>query len=119
MPTESQLIARYLLGCDPPQELQDRYESACRQLFSADEPEMRFLRRHPWSLPMLDAGAGVLRPESIVRKKVFLMAAILEATPLYADFFLRPVKSLVWQAIRGAFKMAAGIPVFWLARRIG
>ncbi len=124
---ESILIARYLLDCEPAQELQERYEQANRLLFGeTTEPELRFLHRHPWALPFLDAGAGLLRPESIVRKKIFLMTAILEATTAHAEFFLqgsgsaaRLVGDLIWQGLRSALKITIGIPVFILARRIG
>ena len=52
------------------------------------------------------------------------MAAILEATPEHADFFLRPPDStwpllagLAWQGLRCAAKVAVGVPLFFVARR--
>lgn len=126
---ECALISRYLIGSEPPQELKDRYRAAHRILLGEDaaesvDPEMRFLRRHPWALPYLDAGAAVLRRESTVRKKTILMAAILEATPIHADFFLQPpdpvfklLCSLFWQGVRAVAKTAVGIPILLVARR--
>lgn len=129
--TESILIGRYLLGCDPPRELQERYVAAHRILYheqgkSAESPELRFIHHHPWALPFIDAGAGLLQPESVVREKILLMTAILEATPVYAEFFLpgrTPVLTLLldvtWQALRGGLKIVVGLPLFLWARGAG
>jgi hypothetical protein len=126
---ECALISRYLIGREPAQELKDRYRAAHRILLGdnaaeSDQPEMRFLRRHPWALPYLDAGAAILHKESILRKKTILMAAILEATLIHADFFLKPpdpvfklLCSLFWQGVRAVAKTAVGIPIFLVARR--
>jgi hypothetical protein len=127
--TECSLISRYLIGVDPPQEFKDRYRAGQRALFGEEslesaEPEMKFFRAHPWALPYLDAGAVVLNRESILRKKIILMTAILEASPAYAEFFLHapegPLKvwcSLVWQSVRSIVKMIIAVPVFLVARR--
>ena len=128
---ESILIGRYMLGCEPPRELQERYVVAHHILCNeqgqpAVSPELQFVHRHPWALPFIDAGAGLLQPASVVRKKIFLMTAILEATPVYAEFFLprrEPVLQLLldltWQALRGGLKIAIGLPLFLWARRVG
>jgi nucleoside-diphosphate-sugar epimerase len=122
---ESAMIARYLLGVEPPRELHDRYATAARKVLGDQtDPELIFVRRHPRTLPLVDAAAAWLRPQSAVRQRVFLMTAILEATPLYADFFLRPqpsgvrlVAELAWQSFRAGVKITCGIPVFLVARR--
>jgi len=126
---ECVLNARYLMDCEPPQELIDRYVEANRILFGKEiegrvEPELAFIHRNPHALPFIDAAAGLLRPQSIVRRKLFLTAAILEATPTYADFFLKrpePVLkllcSLVWQVAHSLVKVAIGVPLFIWARR--
>jgi hypothetical protein len=124
---ESALIGRYLLGVAPSPELAKRYAAAHQFLeLDPEEPELRFLHRNPRLLPFLDAAAGLLRPCSTLRKKVFLMAAILEATPEHVDFFLRKpaglwvtLATLVWQGSRCAGKLLLGIPLFLLARRVG
>jgi len=126
---ECLVFARYLLGKRPPQELVERYIAANRSLIREGEsgpggPELRFVRRHPSTLPFVDAAAGLLKPESLLRRKLLVMTAILEATPVYADFFLRepggPLSvfgKLLWQGIRSAVKITLGIPVFWVARK--
>ncbi len=47
-----------------------------------------FALRHPWSLPFLDAACGIMQPQGILRSKLLLMAAVLEASPEFADDFL-------------------------------
>jgi hypothetical protein len=126
---ECSLISRYLIGVDPPQEFKVRYREGQQALFGEEslesaEPEVKFLRAHPWALPYLDAGAVLLNRDSILRKKIILMTAILEASPAYVEFFLHapesPLKTwcgLVWQSARSIAKMIIAVPVFLVARR--
>ena len=86
-------FARYLVGRDPPAELVARYARANRLLFrrpasEADEALVAFVRRHPWSVSLLDAACGWLRPGARLREKIVVMAAVLETTPEFADEFL-------------------------------
>jgi NADH dehydrogenase len=122
---DSCILARYLLDVELPRELQYRYAAACLKLLGDQaDVEWRFVQRHTWALPFIDAGAGLLRPSSGVRQRVFLMAAILEATPLYADFFLAPrprvthlLLAMILQGMRYVVKVIVGIPIFMFARR--
>jgi len=125
---EGRQIARYLLDVEPSPEILDRYVAGCRKLWASvsEEPETRWWRRHPHWLPLLDAAAGLVRPQSLVRKKVLFMAALLEATPEHAGFFLRPPLRMPWLLVRlaasGAWAVAkavVGLPVLWWARRRG
>jgi hypothetical protein len=124
---EARQLARYLLGVEPTPAVTERYVSACRQLWgSTSEPVARWWRKHPCFLPVLDAAAGMMLPQSLLRKKVLLMAALLEATTEYTDFFLCPPPCWPWVlaivAGRGAWaatKIVAGWPVLWWARRMG
>lgn len=89
---EGRMFARYLVGRIPPEELVERYVAASRSLFPApggtDAAVVTFARRHPWSVGFLDAAAGLLHPGSLLRNKILVMAAILEASPAFADDFL-------------------------------
>src|SRR5262245_53060257 len=113
---ECRLLTRYLLDREPSQEMLGRYAAAHQALdLGTDEPELRFLHRYPRSLPLLDAATGILRPGSVVRKKVYLMAALLEATPEHAGFFLQEPGSVwptlacfLWQGIRSTIKAILG-----------
>jgi len=126
---EGRLLARYLLGReDVPAEAVERYEAACAALFgapdAAGEATSRFVARCPWSLPFVDAAAGLLDPHSLLRKKLFLMLAILETipelapcfTPRSSSRFLVLLKLGSW-ALLGGFKALLGIPLYLIARR--
>lgn len=122
---ECVLLTRYLLDREPSPELVARYEAAHSVLeLSGSDGELRFVHRHPWALAYLEAAAGFVSPRGVLRQKVYLMAAILEATPEHAEFFLRTpapfwplVAGLVWQGVRSAVKAALGLPLLLLARR--
>jgi len=123
---EAVRIARYLIGREPAAELVERYVAACARVFPAGKPsaEERYLVRSPKALPWLDAGATVLRPDSILRRKVLLMAAILEASPHHVDFFLRSPGSRVaaftelgLQGLRAVVAFVVGVPLFWWVTR--
>jgi hypothetical protein len=91
--TEAVLFARYLLDSEPAPALVDRYVAASEALLggseaSADVGTLRLARNSPRTLPFLDAATGILRPQSLLRKKLLLMASILEASPAFAPDFL-------------------------------
>lgn len=128
---EADLFSRYLLGADPAPELADRYARACDRLFptppsAPDAALVAFALRHPRLLPALDSAAAILRPGSLLRRKILVMAAILEATPSGADHFLpRPHTrmGLAFLLLRttasAAANLAVGVPALWLAQRSG
>ena len=89
---EAHLITRYLFGAAAPEALARRYvdANALGVLTPAGPPDealVDFARRRPWSIGYLDAACGVLRPDALLRRKVLLMAAILETSPAFARRF--------------------------------
>ena len=98
---EARTFTRYLIGRTPPPELVARYCEANATLFTAPVPAVEagivaFVRRHPWSVGLLDAAVGLRRPGSLLRNKILVMAAILETSPAFADDFLtRPLHPVV------------------------
>jgi hypothetical protein len=90
---EARLLSRYLVGAVPAEGLVARYVEACHTLFPAqgsprDEALLAFVRRHPWSVSLLDAACGLLWRGARLREKVLVMAAVLEASPDFAEEFL-------------------------------
>jgi len=59
---------------------------------------------------LLDAASGLLRPGSLLRNKILLMAAILETSPAFADEFLprdaRPLGLLLALVAHGTVAVA-------------
>ena len=90
---EARLFGRYLAGRVPPPELVARYVAAAGALFDSAVPPaeaavLRFVHRHAWSLGPLDAASGLLQPGGALRSRLLVMAAVLEASPEFADAFL-------------------------------
>lgn len=90
---EARIFGRYLGGRMPPPELIDRYVEANRVLRATsvsarDVALVAFVRRHPWTVSCLDAAAGFFARDGLLRSKLLVMAAILEASPAFADEFL-------------------------------
>ena len=90
---EARIFARYLVGRDPSPGHVERYVAASRTHFPDplapdDAAVLAWARRHPWSVGPLDAACGLVRPGGALRNRVLLMAAVLEATPDFADDFL-------------------------------
>lgn len=107
---EARIFGRYLGGRVPPPELIDRYVDANRILRPAaaaagavparDAAVLGFIRRHPWSVPYLDAGAGLLDRDGLLRSKLLVMTAILEASPAFAEEFLPRPSGRLSMAVR-------------------
>ncbi len=87
--SEAVVFGRYLVDREPSEALIDRYARANERLFGApghdDRVVLEFAVKHPWSLPMLDAAAGLTAAGSLLRKKLLVMTAIVETTPELVD----------------------------------
>lgn len=126
---EARLFARYLLDCEPPPDMVDRYIDANRKLgidavIAYDTKIMEFALTHSWSVPFLDAAAGFLQPDALLRKKIYVMAAVLEASPQYVKDFLPAYLSalmlfvqLIRSGLLAGIKVLIGIPLFLFVRR--
>ena len=98
---EARLFSRYLLGggVTVSEEAALRYARADERLFADDEDAretavVTFCRRHPWATGPLEAASGLLRPESLLRRKLLVMTAVLETSPEHAEAFLPARASL-------------------------
>lgn len=121
---ECRFLTHYLAGRSPSDDLVQRYLEAHRVLLSgpheASEMAMAaFVHRHPWTLPYLDAASGLLRPHSLLRKKILLMIALLEASPEFTEFFVPEAMSVsrfLWHmtgyGLSSAAKLAVGCLIY-------
>ena len=117
---EGRRFSRYLLGSEAPPDVLERYAQGIARLglfprSRSDAALLAFVRRRPWCLPLLDAGAAAAERESTLRARLLLMLALCEATPDLAEKFLaRPrgrveaVARVVLLGAVGACKSAAG-----------
>ena len=120
---EADVICRYLIGrrAAPPEAL--RYVSAVATL-GIDVGSERLWSvgcSHPFLLGLVDAGLAIMHPTSSMRRKIHLMAAILEATPHNVDWFLKSPSGLLRVAViggRAVLRSVTGLLlVAWLGDR--
>jgi len=123
------MFSHYLLDSTPPKEFVERYINANHALKvmnvvnKSDVKILEYARNHPWSIPFLDAASGILQPNTSLRKKIYIMAAVIEASPKYAEDFLpqnlsplRLFTQLVINGFTGVIKVIFGIPLFLFFR---
>ncbi len=129
---EAAILAPYLVDRPPPDEAVERYVRAHRILplhasAGADAAIMSFTRHRPWAIPFLDAVGAILRPDLLLRRKLLVMAAILETMPQFADRFLprhtstpRALIALAGYGTAAFIKTALGLPLYaaivWIKR---
>src|SRR5262249_18680953 len=107
----------------------ERYAAACPVVLGAtasaeDRAMLRFVCRHPWSLPSLDAAAALLDPQALLRKKLFLMLAILETTTASIEVFTPLPRGrwiallrLIWFGVVSVLLVLMGLFVYGWSRR--
>jgi hypothetical protein len=112
---EARHFARYILEREADETTCDRYNQAIRTLAYTDDATSRFAANHPWSIPALDGALALTHPDAPLRKKLLLMAAILETRPAYCDAFLPRHRlpldalSIAYALLRAAAQTALGL----------
>jgi len=123
---EAMVLTRYLVGTEASPEIVGRYVDAHRALLPAAPDRITaFVRAHPGSAALLDAAAAPRGTREPFRRRVLLMAAVLEATPEHASHFLPEARSrlatlalLGWHGVRAVALAALGMPLYlWLRAR--
>jgi hypothetical protein len=75
---------------------------------------LKFILKYPSAAGMIDGGLALQKRDSVIRKKIFYMLAILETIPEYSRYFLSPKLSIsnalefLLFGIRGVFRMVLG-----------
>jgi hypothetical protein len=124
---EARVLARYLVGSDPPAHVVERYVLGVRVRLEAAQPMSdpvgRFAVAHPWSAGALDAGSALLNKEGPLRERLVLMAAILETAPEFAVHFmpaaetrLRLAAIVAWNLWEAAVLALIGVPLLLVLR---
>jgi hypothetical protein len=127
--SEAILFGRHLVGRDPSEELVARYVRANETLglgAARDRETLEFACRHPWAIAPLDAAAGILGSNSLLRKKLLLMTAIVETTPELVDRTQPTALSLPHLVVRvgvagarTALSVVSGLALHVIVRRRG
>lgn len=123
--SEAVRFGRYLTGSVPTEAELGRYADAVGtgrfDAIGRDERTMEFAARHPRLLGIIDGGLGLRRPRSVVRRRLLLMAAILEASPDHSDRYLPVGRSPLYVfyvgfvAVRAAVRGVIGaVLVTWI-----
>jgi len=117
---EAERFARYLVGEPPDDSVRERYVRAIAKgppVTPRDTALLRFALARPRALAALDAGLAVLEPHAELRRRLYLMYALLETSPRYHDRFLPVERGPMWAAVvafaglRGVLKALIGIVV--------
>jgi hypothetical protein len=112
---QAALFSRYLIGQTPSATVVSRYVQAVQRgaaISAAERRLIAFACRHPWSIGCLDAGLVLVNPHVEFRRRLYVMFAILEATPEHSDYFLPRQRSplyLLWLGVVGLRAVARAI----------
>lgn len=101
----------------------DLYRTVVTEKKQQDETKLiNFAFRHPSFIPSLDAGLVFVRPESELRRRIYIMFATLESMPEYSNLFL-PEKTgtqgfirVIGSGIRAVYRAIIGVILLKVAR---
>lgn len=115
---EAHVFSAYLLKQEVSEEILLRYSDACKKLNltgnTSEEKTIKTIIRNPGLLPFADAALAFGNGKHLLRRKLFIMLAILETCPeFYSHFNTQEKSSGKWLAFffRGCsavFKMVIG-----------
>jgi hypothetical protein len=114
---EARLFTRYLIHRDANPQAIRLYEAAMSdsKLDNTDKKLLNFMVSHPGSIGFVDAGLVFHNSTSEARRRLYVMFAIIEASPEYYDFFLPKKRSpfyilvIVYSGIRAIIKAGLGL----------
>ena len=100
LPSQGEIVGHYLLNQTPAKESVNLFAESLlslnQKVNNYDERLFNFIDRHHWSIGLIDSGVAVLRPDSEVRHRIYLMLAILEVNPKYNRRFLPARKNKLY-----------------------
>jgi hypothetical protein len=100
---QGDLFGRYLTKKPVNTKFIERYSQAVKAFkitpTEYDKKLLDYVIKHPWSLGLLDAALPLYRPYAELRHRIYLMLAILEASPDYQTLFL-PVRRSAFHIVR-------------------
>ena len=128
---EANCFSRYLVRRPSSRRLEARYAEALERLgllAPASPYDRRLLaaaRRHPLATEALDAAAALLDRQCLLRKRLFVLAGLLETDKDFADSFFQPTPGrarvalrLATSGLRAVAGFTWGAPALWLLRAV-
>lgn len=114
---EAQLFTRYLIGKDANPRTVRLYKVAMAGSHpnDSDKKLLNFMVSHPISIGLIDAGLIFHNTASEARRHLYVMFAIVEASPEYYDFFLPKNRSpfyvlyVGYAGVRAVIKAGLGL----------
>ena len=120
---EAQAISKYLVGKTCSEEMAQRYREAVTKLNATLTPE----QEKTWAkmvgsriyMKLMDGGLALASPQSPLRKRIFIMLALLECSPEFTEFFL-PQQRSIWYLIplgfRAGMSAVYGVAGLWAVK---
>lgn len=96
---EADILGRYLVNRAPHETVISLYikalEARPHAMSAYEDRHLAFVRRHPRTLGLVDAGLALVDSASEIRRRIYIMFSILESTPHYLEQFL-PARRKWW-----------------------
>lgn len=119
---EAQVFGQYIIGQNINKATEERYYNAVEKLdYQAAEWEVDIVNKvlqKPVLIPFYDAAMALRHRNALLRKRIFVMLAILETRPEYADLFLSKkypktyILNVVGIGIRSVFRAMIGLIIY-------
>ena len=97
---EPQILSKYLIGKECTEEIATYYAEALGKhnalLNDSEQKTWDRMLRSGLYLKLVDSGLAIRHPQSSLRKRIFIMLALMETSPLYTEFFLPQERSLMY-----------------------
>ncbi len=123
---QAEIFSRYLIKALPGASAKGLYARRLRagagKVSAHDRKLLAFVLKHPWSLGLIDGGLALLDPQSEVRKRIYVMFAVLETQPEFWQDFLPASRnpfyifSVAAFGLRAIFRALAGCILVALVR---
>jgi hypothetical protein len=114
---QAEIFANYLVRQPPPKKLVEIFIDSIEADADNTDTFLLLALTRPCLLPYLDAYSELFRPTSLLRQRLYLMCAILEASPHYVDYFLPRKRSpfyifmLPILGLRALYRLTVGIMI--------
>jgi len=107
---EAKVFTHYLIGEDADNLTINLYTKAHNKLdvhlTEEENKQLDFILRHPGTIGMVDGALALKNPENSLRKKIYILFAILESNPKYTKYFMPTNKTTLFSVIFSGIKAA-------------